>query len=47
MAEMCIGGNEDYVAQVLPVCRVFGNLQQEPWQAGMAAQVDCILGGAP
>ena len=31
----------------LPVCRVFGDLQQRLWQEGVAAQVDCIFCGAP
>ena len=25
----------------------FDYLQQQPWQAGVATQVDCIFGGAP
>jgi hypothetical protein len=27
------------------VCQVFSDLQQQPWQAGAATQVDRILGG--
>jgi hypothetical protein len=40
------GCDEDNAAHVLLVCKVLGNLQQQPWQAGVAAQVDCILDGA-
>jgi hypothetical protein len=32
MAEMRLSCDEDYAAQVLSVCRVFGDLQQQPWQ---------------
>ena len=31
----------------LPMCRVFGDLQQRLWQEGVATQVDCIFGDAP
>lgn len=31
---------------VLPACRVRGDSQQQPWEAGVATQVDCIFGGA-
>jgi hypothetical protein len=44
MAEWCFGCDEDYAAQVLPVCEVFGDLQQELWHKGVVAQV---FGGAP
>ena len=37
---------EDNAAQVLPVCRVFGDLQQRSRQAGAAALEDYIFGGA-
>ena len=40
------GCDEDNAAQALPVCRVFSDFQQQSWQAGVATQVDCILGGA-
>jgi hypothetical protein len=39
--------DEDNAAQVLPVCRVFNDLQQQPWQARVATQVDYFFGGTP
>jgi hypothetical protein len=35
MAERRIGFDEDYASHVLSICRVFGDLQQWPWQEGV------------
>jgi hypothetical protein len=49
----CVGGwngGETYCRRwrwATQVCRVFGILQQRPWQEGVAALVDCICDGAP
>jgi hypothetical protein len=42
MAVRCIGCDEDLLHKFLPVCRVFGDLQQHPCQEG----VDYISDGA-
>jgi hypothetical protein len=34
MVETSIGFDEDYVAHILHVCRLFGDLHQQPWQEG-------------
>jgi hypothetical protein len=47
MAERCFNFDEVYVAQVFPMCWVFDDWQQQPWQEGLVAHVVCIFGGAP
>jgi hypothetical protein len=39
--------DEAYVSHVLPMCQVFGDLQQQPWKEEVAAHVQCIFGCAP
>jgi hypothetical protein len=47
IAERCIGRDEDERHMFLPIYRVFGMLQQWPWQEGLASLVDCFCNGAP
>jgi hypothetical protein len=32
MAERCVGCDEGYVTHVLPMCLVFGVLEQQAWE---------------
>jgi hypothetical protein len=47
MAKRCIGVNEDGRHRFLPMCWVFGILQQQPWQEGLPVPLECICNGAP